>query len=105
MTEESAADRQAAQQAREQEKKYADSATAVSADVERADPTQATDGASFSGESSEGTSTVFDEADDADTVPNGDSPTSGDDDADPPTLGYGERPDTVSGESEASDKP
>lgn len=105
MTEESAADRQAAQQTREQEKKNADSATAVSPDVERADPTQVTDGLSMSGESSQGTSTVFEEADDADTVPNGDLPSSGNDDADQPTMGYGERPDTVSGDSEASDKP
>lgn len=70
MINESAADRQAAQQAREQEKKYADSATAVSPDTERADPTpDGEDGSLVGGSgatggySSRGTSTVFDESD------------------------------------------
>ena len=62
MSEESAADRQAAQQAREQEKKYADSATAVSPDTQYADPSRATD-ADATGESARGTSTVFGEPD------------------------------------------
>ncbi len=82
MTEESAADRQAAQQAREQEKKYGDSATAVSPDTQRADPTTAADGDTASGESARGESTVFDEPDQ---------------DAEPPTAGYGERPARVTG--------
>lgn len=80
MTEESAADRQAAQQAREQEKKYGDSASAVSPDTQRADPRAATDGATSSAESARGESTVFDEPDQ---------------DAEPPAAGYGERPETL----------
>lgn len=80
MTEESAADRQAAQQAREQEKKYGDSATAVSPDTQRADPTTAAEGDTASGESARGESTVFEEPDE---------------DAEPPTAGYGARPETV----------
>ncbi len=82
MTEESAADRQAAQQAREQEKKYGDSATAVSPDTQRADPGAATDAGSTTGESARGESTVFDEPDQ---------------DAEPPAQGYGERPERVTG--------
>lgn len=90
MTEESAADRQAAQQAREQEKKYGDSATAVSPDTQRADPTTAADGDissdtasdTASGESARGESTVFGEPDQ---------------DAEPPTSGYGEQPERVTG--------
>lgn len=59
-TDETAADRQAAQQAREQEKKYADSATAVSPDTQHADPGQAL-GDAASGTSSRGQSTTFDD--------------------------------------------
>ncbi|MFC7501074.1 hypothetical protein ACOACQ_06185 [Nocardioides sp. CPCC 206347] len=56
--EETGADRQAALQAREQEKKYADSSTAVTPDTQRADPGEALD-APFEGEESRGQSTVF----------------------------------------------
>lgn len=70
MINESAADRQTEQQAREQEKKYADSATAVSPDTERADPTPGgedgslVDGNESTGNySTRGTSTVFGEPD------------------------------------------
>lgn len=100
MTEESAADRQAAQQTREQEKKYADSATAVSPDTQRADPsdaTEASDGASFGGESGKGTSTVFGEPSAAETAAHGESPASRDPDVDPPSSGYGEEPEEIDG--------
>ncbi|MCX6398412.1 MAG: hypothetical protein NTX33_00585 [Propionibacteriales bacterium] len=56
--EETGADRQAAQQAREQEKKYAEPATAVSPETERADPDDALD-SPFAGGESRGQSTVF----------------------------------------------
>jgi hypothetical protein len=56
-----AADRQAAQQAREQEKKYGDSATAVSPDTQFADPDEIVDDSSFSGASSRGQSTTFED--------------------------------------------
>ncbi|AIY16289.1 hypothetical protein GUY44_21585 [Pimelobacter simplex] len=59
-TDETAADRQAAQQAREQEKKYGDSATAVSPDTQHADPGEAL-GDAASGTSSRGQSTTFDD--------------------------------------------
>jgi hypothetical protein len=95
MTEESAADRQAAQQTREQEKKYADSATAVSPDTQRADPGDATDGASFSGEAGRGTSTVFGEPSAAETSRNGTSPRERDPDAEPSPTGYGEEPEEI----------
>lgn len=97
MTEESAADRQAAQQAREQEKKYDDSATAVSPDTQRADPTLPTDGAPSGGESSQGTSTVFDEPSPDETGANGEAPASRHPDADPPSSGYGEEPEEADG--------
>ncbi|KRB80051.1 hypothetical protein ASE01_00645 [Nocardioides sp. Root190] len=103
MTEESAADRQAAQQTREQEKKYADSATAVTPDTQRADPSDATDGASFSGESGKGTSTVFGEPSAAETAAHGESPASRDPDADPPASGYGEEPEEVDGRATEPD--
>lgn len=56
-----AADRQAAQQTREQEKKYADSATAVSPDTQGADPDAAIDDSAFSGGSARGQSTTFED--------------------------------------------
>lgn len=56
-----AADRQAALQAREQEKRYADSATAVSPDTQVADPDEIIDDSAFSGESSRGQSTTFED--------------------------------------------
>lgn len=58
--EETGADRQAALQAREQEKKYADSATAVSPDTQRADPGDALD-SPFAGGVARGQSTVFED--------------------------------------------
>ena len=59
-SDETGADRQAAQQAREQEKRYGDSAAAVSPDTQRADPGQAL-GEAASGPSSRGQSTTFDD--------------------------------------------
>ena len=56
-----AADRQAAQQAREQEKKYGDSATAVSPDTQTADPQEGIDESPFDGESARGQSTTFED--------------------------------------------
>lgn len=61
MTEESAADRQAAMQAREQEKKQADSATAVSPDTQFSDPGEIVDDQPQEDLSSRGQSTVFDD--------------------------------------------
>ncbi|MCR1783986.1 hypothetical protein KVF89_15710 [Nocardioides carbamazepini] len=61
MTEESAADRQAAQQAREQEKKYDDSATAVSPDTQFADPDEIIDDSPFADASARGQSTTFED--------------------------------------------
>jgi len=58
---EDAADRRSAQQAREQEKKYGDSAAAVSPDTQFADPDEIVDDSPFSGEASRGQSTVFDD--------------------------------------------
>ncbi|TNM36472.1 hypothetical protein FHP29_20265 [Nocardioides albidus] len=55
------ADRQAAQQAREQEKRYGDSATAVSPDTQFADPDEIVDDSPLSGEASRSQSTVFDD--------------------------------------------
>ncbi len=79
MTDESAADRQAAQQAREQEKKWGDSAAAVSPDTQRADPDRGAGGASFGGDANRGESTVFDESD---RTPDGPAEADADDDAD-----------------------
>jgi len=56
-----AADRQAAQQVREEEKKYGDSASAVSPDTQLADPEQGLEESPFSGESSRGQSATFDD--------------------------------------------
>ena len=65
MVEETAADRQAAQQAREQEKRHQDeaddSATAVSPDTQRADPGDALEDAPDEGEAARGQSAVFDD--------------------------------------------
>lgn len=61
MTEESAADRQAARQTREQEKKQADSATAVSPDTQFSDPGEIVDDQPQEDLSSRGQSTVFDD--------------------------------------------
>ena len=126
MTEESAADRQAAQQTREQEKRqFADSATAVSPDTQFSDPGEIGD----DGEealASRGQSTTWQDpakprgSSDVDHGPHGDEmprppgtadedrnpdqadafpgATDGDQDAEPPTSGYGEQPEVVSGE-------
>ncbi|MDQ6522892.1 hypothetical protein RB608_04735 [Nocardioides sp. LHD-245] len=56
-----AADRQAAQQTREQEKKYADSATAVSPDTQGGDPEEAIEESPFGGASARGQSTTFED--------------------------------------------
>lgn len=56
-----AADRQAAQQAREQEKRYADSATAVSPDTQGTDPEQAIEESPFTDSSARGQSTTFED--------------------------------------------
>ncbi|WP_408896859.1 hypothetical protein ACJ5H2_18255 [Nocardioides sp. R1-1] len=74
----SAADRQAAQQTREQEKRQADSATAVSPDTQFADPGEIVDDSPFSGEASRGQSTTFEDppkpraSSDVDDGPSGD---------------------------------
>ncbi|TQK72901.1 hypothetical protein [Nocardioides sp. SLBN-35] len=73
-----AADRQAAQQAREQEKKYADSATAVSPDTQTPDPERGIEESPFGGESARGQSTTFEDppkprgSSDVDRGPHGD---------------------------------
>ncbi|GAA1548142.1 hypothetical protein [Nocardioides humi] len=73
-----AADRQAAQQAREQEKKYDDSATAVSPDTQHPDPERAIDESPYDGESARGQSTTFEDppkprgSSDVDRGPHGD---------------------------------
>lgn len=61
MINESAADRQAAEQTREQEKKYADSATAVSPDTQFADPGEIVDDVPQADLASRGQSAVFED--------------------------------------------
>ena len=91
---ESAADRQAAQQTEQQEKKYGDSSAAVSNDTQFADPRQGSDGASFKGDdasvneatqgdASRGESTVFGEPDEST-----DRPDDEDQDVEPPQPPY-----------------
>ncbi|MFC5731013.1 MULTISPECIES: hypothetical protein [Nocardioides] len=103
---ESAADRQAAQQTEQQEKKYGDSSTAVSNDTQFADPRQGSDGASFKDEgasvdeatqggASRGESTVFGEP--GESGETGDAADEDDQDAEPPTPTQEEPPLTSSG--------
>ncbi|KRA31064.1 MULTISPECIES: hypothetical protein [unclassified Nocardioides] len=87
MSEESAADRQATQQAREQEKKYADSATAVSPDTQFADPGDIVDDVPQIDQAdlaSRGQSTVFEDPPKPRPSSNVDQGPSGDENPRPP---------------------
>lgn len=133
MTQENAADRQEAQQAREQEKRQADeSSTAVSPDTQFSDPDQVGDELSHDDLVGKGQSTVFDDppkprhSSDVDQGPSGyDNPRppgtadedrnpeqaeyfgkhraeNADQDAEPPTSGYGEEQEQVTSQDDAT---